>query len=142
AVSAEDEQEYMSALTEVYSSGNYGEILDARQNLEDPFFTEEMEAIDGAGVLILLIGMLMPAMFYAVGVYLSKAGWFSKSANHFWSSKIFIYLIPVSIILKSSIYWMNNEEIAYSLNFMFALILSFGLMSLIKYIYQFHENSS
>src|SRR5699024_661536 len=61
AVSAEDEQEYMSALTEVYSSGNYGEILDARQNLEDPFFTEEMEAIDGAGVLILLIGMLMPA---------------------------------------------------------------------------------
>lgn len=141
AVSAEDEQEYMSSLTEVYSSGNYGEILDARQNLEDPFFTEEMKAMDGAGVLILLIGMLMPAMFYAVGVYLSKAGWFSKSANHFWSSKVFIYLIPVSIILKSSIYWMKNEEIAYSLNFMFALVLSFGLMSLIKYIYQFHENS-
>lgn len=139
-VSKEEKQEYMSTLTEVYSSGSYTEILDARQNLEDPFFAEKMESMDGSGVMILLLGILMPAVFYAVGVYLSKLGWFSKDADPFWSSKIFIYLIPVSIILKSSIYWMGNEDIAYSLNFMFSLVLSFGLMSLMKYLYQHYTN--
>lgn len=139
-VSAE-EQGYMTTLTEVYSSGSYTEIFDARQNLEDPFFAEKMEAMDGSGVMILLLGILMPAVFYAVGVYLSKSGWFSTDADSFWSSKIYIYLIPVSIILKSSIYWMDNEEIAYSLNFMFAFVLSLGLMSLIKYLYKHYENS-
>ncbi|CAD2081486.1 hypothetical protein GCM10007275_21110 [Jeotgalicoccus coquinae] len=138
AVSAEAEREYMSTLNEVYSSGSYSEILNARQNLDDPFLNELMTEDN---ILILLLGIIMPAILYAVGVYLSKSGWFSKDADAFWSSKIFIYLIPVSIILKSSIYWSINEEIAYSLNFMFAFVLSFGLMSLIKYLYNHYENS-
>lgn len=139
AVTAEKEHSYMSTMTEVYSSGSYAEILDARQNLEDPSFNEMID--DNTGILILLFGILMPAMFYAVGVYLSKSGWFSKNAEAFWNSKLFIYLIPISIILKSSIFWLGNEDIAYSLNFMFGLVLSFGVMSLIKYMYQKYDTS-
>lgn len=139
AVSAEEEQKYMSTLTEVHSSGSYAEILDARQNLEDPFMNEMMD--EEGSMMILLLGILMPAILYAVGVYLSKSGWFNESADSFWSSKLFIYLIPVSIILKSSIYWLDNEDIAYSLNFMFGLVLAFGVMCLIKYMYQHYENS-
>ncbi|WP_035785087.1 DUF418 domain-containing protein [Jeotgalicoccus psychrophilus] len=137
-VTSEESQEYMSTFYEVHNSGNYSEILDARQNLEDPFINEMM---DQGNVLILVIGILMPATLYVVGVYLSKSGWFNKNADSFWSSKLFIYLIPVCIILKSSIYWIDNEDIAYSLNFMFGLVLSFGLMSLIKYLYQHYTNS-
>lgn len=133
---------YMTNLIEVNKNGSYQEIVDARQNMTDPFFNAKMESGGELGILVVIIGMIMPAFLYAIGVYLSKAGWFIKDANHFWSSKLYIYLIPVSIILKSTIYWNINEEIASSLNLMFGMVLAFGLMSLIKLLFQRYKNSA
>lgn len=134
--------EYMTILIDEYSNGSYSEILDTRQNLEDPLFAEKMDTFGEGFILVLLVSMLIPALLYAVGVYLSKSEWFSKDATHLMSSKIYIYLIPVSIIMKSSIYWLDNEDVSGTLNLIFGLLLSFSFMCLIKLLYQRYEASN
>ena len=63
----------MSTLTEVHSSGSYAEILDARQNLEDPFMNEMMD--EEGSMMILLLGILMPAILYASAcIYQNRDG--------------------------------------------------------------------
>ena len=77
---------------------------------------------------------ILEVPLFTLGIFLSRCGWLS-----FWTSKLFIYLIPVSIFAKSTILWLDNEAISGTLVAIFGPILSLGYMSLFKYLYQRYE---
>ena len=137
----EEIKSYMTEMVDSYQNGTYSEIFDLRQDLEDPIMEEEFKEMDEIGPFVLLVAVFFPALGFMFGIYLSRVNWFQKDAFKFWSNKIFIYLIPVCIIIKSSIYWLNDSDLASNLNLTFGLLLAFSFMCLIKYLYQKYENS-
>ncbi|MCK1976249.1 DUF418 domain-containing protein [Jeotgalicoccus huakuii] len=139
-VSEAETNEYMTELLTVYQNGTYGEVVDARENMEDPFYDEMMSEFKDSKGLFMILGLFMPALGFMFGINLSRSGWFKKDGTKFWNSALYIWLIPVSIIMKSSIYWLNDETLASNLNLVFGLLLAFGLMSLVKLLFQRYEN--
>src|SRR5699024_11827431 len=106
--------------------GTYSEIFDLRQDLEDPIMEEEFKEMDEIGPFVLLVAVFFPALGFMFGIYLSRVNWFQKDAFKFWSNKIFIYLILVCIIIKSSIYLLNDIVFTSNLYFFFGFFLSFS----------------
>ena len=140
-VSEKETNEYLTELVTVYQNGTYGEIVDARANMEDPFYYEMMADYKDFKGLFLVLGIFFPALSFMFGINLSRSGWFEKDARKFWNSALYICLIPVSIVMKSTIYWLDNEALASNLNLVFGLLLAFGLMSLVKLLYQKYEHN-
>ena len=113
-----------------------------------PFISLSTKAFKWFNIVIISFMLVMGiwSMFddsqtstFTLGIFLSRCGWFEKDAKHFWTSKLFIYLIPVSIFAKSTILWLDNEAISGTLVAIFGPILSLGYMSLFKYLYQRYE---
>ncbi|MCG1010539.1 DUF418 domain-containing protein [Salinicoccus sp. ID82-1] len=127
-----DMQGYLKELKFAYGEGTYANAYQARNHLEDPYITEIVSYLEGAGIILLIAGLLMPIFYYNIGIYLSKSDWFSKNSNRLLSANLFIFLIPVSIFMKSSIIWMDNKDLASMLHIFFGSVLSFGLIVLIR----------
>lgn len=127
---------YIFNLKSAYGNGDYDEVYQARNNLEDPSFELLMNQFEGAEFLILVLAFLLVIPLYIIGIYLSKVDWFLKDANHFWSSKVFIYLIPLCLLAKAAPYYLPDTDLGITLQSTFGIILSFGYMALIKWLYQ------
>lgn len=127
---------YIFNLKSAYGNGDYDEVYQARNNLEDPSFELLMNQFEGAEFLILVLAFLLAIPLYIIGIYLSKVDWFLKDANHFWSSKVFIYLIPLCLLAKAAPYYLPDTDLGITLQSTFGIILSFGYMALIKWLYQ------
>lgn len=127
---------YIFNLKSAYGNGDYDEVYQARNNLEDPSFELLMNQFEGAEFLILVLAFLLVIPLYIIGIYLSKVDWFLKDANHFWSSKVFIYLIPLCLLAKAAPYYLPDTDLGITLQNTFGIILSFGYMALIKWLYQ------
>lgn len=127
---------YIFNLKSAYGNGDYDEVYQARNNLEDPSFELLMNQFEGAEFLILALAFLLVIPLYIIGIYLSKVDWFLKDANHFWSSKVFIYLIPLCLLAKAAPYYLPDTDLGITLQSTFGIILSFGYMALIKWLYQ------
>lgn len=140
-VSEEETNEYMTELLTVYQNGTYGEVVDARENMEDPFYDEMMNKFEGKTGVFMIFGLLMPAFGFMFGINLSRSGWFKKDGTKFWNSALYIWLIPISIIMKSTIFWLDDETLASNLNLVFGLLLAFGMISLVKFLYQRYESN-
>ncbi|WP_240622709.1 DUF418 domain-containing protein [Staphylococcus delphini] len=130
------EETFVQETKDLYQQGSYSEIISESPENSDPYF-EQLKAIFGVspGILILSV-IVFESLVFGIGIYLSKSGWFEKDANDFWSNKLFVYLTPVVLLLKSSYLWFDNENIADTFNFVFGLFLALCYIALFKYLYQ------
>lgn len=135
-ISDKEKETYVEKVQHVFSNGTYTEIHNSDSTIKDPSLAYMKDELGDAVGLIFLFAFIMEAIFFVFGIYLSKAKWFEKDARLFWSSKLFIYLIPISILGKSSYLWIDNENISESLHGIFSMTLAFGMMCLFKYLYQ------
>lgn len=130
------EETFVQETKDLYQQGSYSEIISESPENSDPYF-EQLKAIFGVSPGILILGVIVfESLFFGIGIYLSKSGWFEKDANDFWSNKLFVYLTPVVLLLKSSYLWFDNENIADTFNFVFGLFLALCYIALFKYLYQ------
>ncbi|MFS4465219.1 DUF418 domain-containing protein [Staphylococcus haemolyticus] len=134
-----DSASYIHKVQEIYTEGSYNDIHHVDDIATSPKFAELEDQLGDNKGAIFLIAILFEVPLFTLGIFLSRCGWFEKDAKHFWTSKLFIYLIPVSIIAKSTILWLDNEAISGTLVAIFGPILSLGYMSLFKYLYQRYE---
>lgn len=128
-----DSASYIHKVQKIYTEGSYNDIATS------PKFAKLEDQLGDNKGAIFLIAILFEVPLFTLGIFLSRCGWFEKDAKHFWTSKLFIYLIPVSIFAKSTILWLDNEAISGTLVAIFGPILSLGYMSLFKYLYQRYE---
>lgn len=134
-----DSASYIHKVQKIYTEGSYNDIHNVDDIATSPKFAELEDQLGDNKGAIFLVAILFEVPLFTLGIYLSRCGWFEKDAKHFWTSKLFIYLIPVSIIAKSTILWLDNEAISGTLVAIFGPILSLGYMSLFKYLYQRYE---
>ncbi|WP_204193777.1 MULTISPECIES: DUF418 domain-containing protein [unclassified Staphylococcus] len=134
-----DAAAYIHKVQQIYTQGSYDDIHHVDDIAPSPKFAELKDQLGDNKGAIFLVAILFEVPLFTLGIFLSRSGWFEKDARHFWSSKLFIYLIPIAIIAKSTILWLNNDAISGVLLAMFGPVLSFGYMSLFKYLYQRHE---
>ncbi|MDU0435602.1 DUF418 domain-containing protein [Staphylococcus haemolyticus] len=134
-----DSASYIHKVQKIYTEGSYNDIHHVDDIETSPKFAELEDQLGDNKGAIFLIAILFEVPLFTLGIFLSRCGWFEKDAKHFWTSKLFIYLIPVSIIAKSTILWLDNEAISGTLVAIFGPILSLGYMSLFKYLYQRYE---
>ncbi|MHB7913966.1 DUF418 domain-containing protein [Staphylococcus haemolyticus] len=134
-----DSASYIHKVQKIYTEGSYNDIHHVDDIATSPKFAELEDQLGDNKGAIFLIAILFEVPLFTLGIFLSRCGWFEKDAKHFWTSKLFIYLIPVSIIAKSTILWLDNEAISGTLVAIFGPILSLGYMSLFKYLYQRYE---
>ncbi|MGY0755269.1 DUF418 domain-containing protein [Staphylococcus haemolyticus] len=134
-----DSASYIHKVQKIYAEGSYNDIHHVDDIATSPKFAELEDQLGDNKGAIFLIAILFEVPLFTLGIFLSRCGWFEKDAKHFWTSKLFIYLIPVSIIAKSTILWLDNEAISGTLVAIFGPILSLGYMSLFKYLYQRYE---
>lgn len=135
--SKHDTANYVSKITKIYSEGSYSDIRHVDETVEDPKFALFEDQL--GSIFFLLIFILIPLMevpLFTLGVYLSKSGWFEKDALDWWSSKLWIWIIPLALIGKSAVLWVHHPTIAENFTEVFGIILAFGYMSLFKYMYQ------
>ena len=93
--SKHDTANYVSKITKIYSEGSYSDIRHVDETVEDPKFALFEDQL--GSIFFLLIFILIPLMevpLFTLGVYLSKSGWFEKDALDWWSSKLWIWIIP------------------------------------------------
>lgn len=133
---AHEEEAFVQETKDLYQQGTYSEIINAPTDNSDPYFDQLKAAFDLSPGLLLLGVIIFESLVFGVGIYLSKSGWFEKDANDFWSNKLFVYLTPVVLLLKSSYLWLGNENITGTFNFVFGLFLALCYMALFKYLYQ------
>ncbi|WP_251518680.1 MULTISPECIES: DUF418 domain-containing protein [Staphylococcus] len=138
SISAQDKINYIHDIKEIFGNGSYADIRNVENLTENPKFEDlEQQLGNGKGVGLFFIGaILLQIPIFTLGICLSRYKWFEKTAKSFWSSKLFIYLIPISLVLKSSILWLDNEGVSGSLNNIFGILLAFGYICLFKYLYQ------
>lgn len=134
-----DSASYIHKVQKIYTEGSYNDIHHVDDIATSPKFAELEDQLGDNKGAIFLVAILFEVPLFTLGIFLSRCGWFEKDARHFWSSKLFIYLIPVSIIAKSTLLWLDNEAISGTLVAIFGPILSLGYMSLFKYLYQRYE---
>ena len=134
-----DSASYIHKVQKIYTEGSYNDIHHVDDIATSPKFAKLEDQLGDNKGAIFLIAILFEVPLFTLGIFLSRCGWFEKDAKHFWTSKLFIYLIPVSIIAKSTILWLDNEAISGTLVAIFGPILSLGYMSLFKYLYQRYE---
>ncbi|WP_326008072.1 DUF418 domain-containing protein [Staphylococcus haemolyticus] len=134
-----DSASYIHKVQKIYTEGSYNDIHHVDDIATSPKFAELEDQLGDNKGAIFLVAILFEVPLFTLGIFLSRCGWFEKDAKHFWSSKLFIYLIPVSIIAKSTLLWLDNEAISGTLVAIFGPILSLGYMSLFKYLYQRYE---
>ncbi|PTI04588.1 DUF418 domain-containing protein [Staphylococcus xylosus] len=133
-------ENYIEKLKDTYQNGSYSEINNASEELKDPFF-KQLKGMFGESITFIVLTLfIMEATFFGIGIYLSKTKWFEKDAKDFWSSKLFIYLIPISLILKSLYLWIEDKGLAENLAYMFGFLLAMGYVALFKYLYQKFNN--
>ena len=134
-----DSASYIHKVQKIYTEGSYNDIHHVDDIATSPKFAELEDQLGDNKGAIFLIAILFEIPLFTLGIFLSRCGWFEKDARHFWSSKLFIYLIPVSIIAKSTLLWLGNDKISGTLVAIFGPVLSLGYMSLFKYLYQHYE---
>lgn len=134
-----DSVSYIHKVQKIYTEGGYNDIHHVDDIATPPKFAELEDQLGDNKGAIFLIAILFEIPLFTLGIFLSRCGWFEKDARHFWSSKLFIYLIPVSIIAKSTLLWLGNDKISGTLVAIFGPVLSLGYMSLFKYLYQHYE---
>ena len=134
-----DSVSYIHKVQKIYTEGSYNDIHHVDDIATPPKFAELEDQLGDNKGAIFLIAILFEIPLFTLGIFLSRCGWFEKDARHFWSSKLFIYLIPVSIIAKSTLLWLGNDKISGTLVAIFGPVLSLGYMSLFKYLYQHYE---
>lgn len=134
-----DSASYIHKVQKIYTEGSYNDIHHLDDIATSPKFAELEDQLGDNKGAIFLIAILFEIPLFTLGIFLSRCGWFEKDARHFWSSKLFIYLIPVSIIAKSTLLWLGNDKISGTLVAIFGPVLSLGYMSLFKYLYQHYE---
>ncbi|MGW7899839.1 DUF418 domain-containing protein [Staphylococcus shinii] len=134
------QENYVENVKDIYQNGSYNEINNATDELEDPFFKQLKGMFGESFALIFLAVFVMEATFFGIGIYLSKSKWFEKDAKDFWSSKLFIYLILISLVLKSSYLWIEDKYLAENLTYIFGFLLAMGYVALFKYLYQKYNN--
>lgn len=137
-----DSASYIHKVQKIYTEGSYNDIHHVDDIATSPKFAELEDQLGDNKGAIFLIAILFEIPLFTLGIFLSRCGWFEKDARHFWSSKLFIYLIPVSIIAKSTLLWLGNDKISGTLVAIFGPVLSLGYMSLFKYLYQHYEKHS
>ncbi len=127
---------FVQETKDLYQQGSYSEIISESPDNSDPYF-EQLKAVFGVspGILLLCV-IIFESLVFGIGIYLSKSGWFEMDANDFWSNKLFVYLTPVVLLLKSSYLWFDNENITGTFNFVFGLFLALCYIALFKYLYQ------
>lgn len=126
---------------QIMQTGNYEQIHFNLDDALDPKFKTLKEEFGASAIpLIFMLGMLFPLFLFVIGVYFSKSGWFTKKELTFLGNKIFIYLIPVSLLVKSLalIYPQNNTYASLSL--IFNITLSMGYIVLFKVLYKRYKN--
>lgn len=134
------QENYIEKLKDTYQNGSYSDINNASGEIKDPLF-KQLKGVFGESVAFIVLTMLiMEATFFGIGIYLSKSKWFEKDAKDFWSSKLFIYLIPIALILKSLYLWIEHKGIAEILTYIFGFLLAMGYVALFKYLYQKYDN--
>ena len=134
------QENYVEKVKDIYQNGSYNEINNAAGELKDPLFKQLKCMLGESIAFIILAVFIMEATFFGIGIYLSKSKWFEKDAKDFWSSKLFIYLIPISLILKSSYLWIEDKGLAENLTYIFGFLLAMGYVALFKYLYQKFDN--
>lgn len=134
-----DSASYIHKVQKIYTEGSYNDIHHVDDIATPPKFAELEDQLGDNKGAIFLIAILFEIPLFTLGIFLSRCGWFEKDARHFWSSKLFICLIPVSIIAKSTLLWLGNDKISGTLVAIFGPVLSLGYMSLFKYLYQHYE---
>lgn len=133
------EEIFVQESKELYQQGSYSEIISASPDNSDPYFGQ-LKTMFGISPGLLIVSVLIfESLVFGIGIYFSKSGWFEKDANDFWSNKLFVYLMPVVLLLKSSYLWFDNENITDTFNFVFGLFLAICYIALFKYLYQNHS---
>ncbi|WP_436855914.1 DUF418 domain-containing protein [Staphylococcus caeli] len=126
---------------QLMQTGNYEEIHFNLDDSLDPKFKSLKEKFGAsAPPFIFMLALLFPLCLFAIGVYFSKSGWFTKSELTFWGNKIFIYLIPVSLLVKSLVLIYPQSNTYTSLSLIFDITLSIGYIVLFKVLYKRYEN--
>lgn len=97
-----DSASYIHKVQKIYTEGSYNDIHHVDDIATSPKFAELEDQLGDNKGAIFLVAILFEVPLFTLGIFLSRCGWFEKDARHFWSSKLFIYLIPVSIIAKST----------------------------------------
>ncbi|WP_239734556.1 DUF418 domain-containing protein [Mammaliicoccus sp. G-M28] len=136
-----DKASYVHEVKTLFSEGSYWDIRNADEQIKDPMLLElKNELGDAMGWMFLMI-MIVEVPFFTLGICLSRYKWFEKNVKKSRLSKMFIYLIPISIIGKSSYLWLSNENISASLLSIFGILLAIGLICLFKYFYQTYQEN-
>jgi len=126
---------------QLMKTGNYEQIHFNLDDSLDPKFKILKEKFGAsAPPLIFVFAMLFPLTLFAIGVYFSKSGWFTKKELTFWGNKIFVYLIPVSLLVKLLVLIYPQSNAYSSLSLIFNITLSMGYIVLFKVLYKRYEN--
>ena len=140
-IETSDKASYVHEVKTLFSEGSYWDIREADDNIKDPQFMQLKSMLgDNIGWLFVMI-FFIEVPYFTLGICLSKYKWFEKRIEDQRISKWFIYLIPVSILGKSSYLWLSNENAAESITMIFGILLAIGFICLFKYLYQTYQQN-
>lgn len=140
-IETSDKASYVHEVKTLFSEGSYWDIREADDNIQDPKFMQLKAMLgDNMGWLFIMI-LFIEDPYFTLGICLSKYKWFEKSIKEQHISKWFIYLIPVSILGKSSYLWLSNENVTDNIAMIFGISLAIGFICLFKYLYQTYQQN-
>ncbi|MGO1758412.1 DUF418 domain-containing protein [Mammaliicoccus vitulinus] len=136
-----DKATYIHEIKSMFSEGSYWDIRNVDEQIEDPMLLEMKNELGDAMGWFFIFIIFMEVPYFTLGICLSRYKWFEKSIKETRFSKLFIYLIPVSLVGKSSYLWISNENISESLATTFGIVLAIGFICLFKYLYETYQDN-
>ncbi|MCK1997114.1 DUF418 domain-containing protein [Psychrobacillus psychrodurans] len=128
---------YIVKTNDVYTNGNYTEIMDHRNNESPLFFDDEFFLL-----FVMILAPFMTAPLFLFGMAAAKGKLFTRPSLEQKWYKIGVVLLPIGLALKtSSILLLQNDWSAILLN-VGAQFLSLGYISLFALLFVSYSNSN
>ncbi|MGV3274678.1 DUF418 domain-containing protein [Staphylococcus sp. 11261D007BR] len=135
-------KDYLHQTTSIYQHGDYNDIHTKLPEIEDPTFETLGLSKGETAVFMLLIMPYTTLPLFIIGVYISRTNWLSKGTSQFWRYRLWLILIPISMMVKLMTILFPNVSWFTSFSMIFDVTLAIGYMVLFKLLYERFQSSA
>lgn len=139
-IGTEKIKNYLSQTSNIYQNGSYYDIHFTIDSIEDPTLEKWGVSNEEKGLLFLAVPLSILPLFI-IGVYLSRTDWFLSVTEGFWRNRLWLYLIPVSIVIKF-LHLLLPTGFFESASTFFDVVLAVGYMVVFKWLYERFQGHS